>query len=56
MKEFVEDNLLKGRKRQKRNYDRKHRDIAFEDNARVWLRTHPSSKKETAFAAKLAPR
>ena len=56
LKEFVEENLVKGRRRQKKNYDRKHRDVAFEENARVWLRTHPYSKKETAFAAKLAPR
>ena len=56
LQEFVRVNLEKGRIRQKRNYDKKRRDLLLKDNDRVWLRSHPYSKAEKSFTAKLAPK
>ena len=53
---FVSTNVSKARKRQKRNYDKKRRDMEFREKARVWLRTHPLSNAAKSFAAKLAPK
>ena len=53
---FVQENLQKGRIRQKRNYDKKRRDLTVKENDRIWLRSHPYSKAEKSFTAKLAPK
>ena len=56
LKTLVHDNLKKARVKQKRNYDKKRRELQFQVRDRVWLRTHPYSKKDKSFTAKLAPK
>ncbi|KAI2647959.1 Retrovirus-related Pol polyprotein from transposon 17.6 [Labeo rohita] len=56
LKGLVEKNLYRARLRQKRNYDRKRRELSFRTNDRVWIRSHPLSKAEKKFSAKLAPK
>ncbi len=56
LKDLVAKNLYKARLRQKRNYDRKRRELSFKVNDRVWMRSHPLSKAERKFSAKLAPK
>ncbi len=56
MKEYVEKRLYTARKRQKRNYDKNRREVVFEERDRVWMRTHPYSKAEKFFSAKIAPK
>ena len=56
LKAHVDKNLTKARVKQKRNYDRRRRELQFQVRDRVWLRTHPYSKKEKFFTAKLAPK
>lgn len=56
LKDFVMGRLTKARQRQKKNYDKRRRDCQYESKDRVWLRSHPYSKAEKAFSAKLAPK
>ncbi len=56
LRKLVKINLEKARKRQKQNYDKGRREGNFTENDRVWLRTHPYSKADKSFSAKLAPR
>ncbi len=55
-KKLVNDNLEKAKRRQKHNYDKGRRDGEFSEKYRVWIRTHPYSKADKSFSAKLAPR
>uniref|UniRef100_A0A8D0D922 Integrase catalytic domain-containing protein n=1 Tax=Sander lucioperca TaxID=283035 RepID=A0A8D0D922_SANLU len=55
-KKLVSGNLNKARQRQKKNYDKGRRDSDFSNKDRVWIRTHPYSKADKSFSAKLAPR
>lgn len=48
--------MEKAKQRQKQNYDKGRRDGTFSDKDRVWIRTHPYSKADRSFSAKLAPR
>lgn len=56
LKDLVAKNLYKARLRQKRNYDCIRREFSFKVNERVWMRSHPLSKAERKFSAKLAPK
>ncbi|KAI3374584.1 hypothetical protein L3Q82_021157 [Scortum barcoo] len=55
-KKMVSGNLMKAKQRQKHNYDKGRRDEKFSEMDRVWIRTHPYSKADKSFSAKLAPR
>lgn len=52
----MEKNLVKARGKQKKHYDKTRRDVLYEEQDRVWMRSHPYSKAEKAFSAKLAPK
>lgn len=56
LQELVTKNIYNARLRQKRNYDKHHREVEYQGDDRVWLRTHPYSKAEKSFTAKLAPK
>ncbi|KAL2091743.1 hypothetical protein ACEWY4_011541 [Coilia grayii] len=56
LQELVSRTSYKAKLRQKRNYDKQRRDLEFEVDDRVWRRTHPYSKAEKSFSAKLAPK
>ena len=56
LRALVSKNMIQARLRQKRNYDKKRRDMQFQLRDRVWLRSHPYSKAEQFFSAKLAPK
>lgn len=55
-KKLVNGNMQKAKQRQKQNYDKGRRDGTFSDEDHVWVRTHPYSKADRSFSAKLAPR
>lgn len=56
MKNYVDQKLIKAREKQKAHYDKTRRDVLYEEQDRVWMRSHPYSKAEKAFSAKLAPK
>uniref|UniRef100_A0A674CB77 Integrase catalytic domain-containing protein n=1 Tax=Salmo trutta TaxID=8032 RepID=A0A674CB77_SALTR len=56
LRALVSKNMIQARLKQKRNYDKKRRDMQFQLRDRVWLRSHPYSKAEQFFSAKLAPK
>lgn len=56
MKDYVDQKLIKAREKQKAHYDKTRREVLYEEQDRVWMRSHPYSKAEKAFSAKLAPR
>ena len=56
LREYVNENLKRAKQRQKRNYDRGRRNEEYADKDRVWIRTHPLSKADQSFTAKLAQR
>ncbi len=49
---FVSENLTLPQRCQKHNYDKNHREVCFEEKARVWLQP----KAEKFFTAKPAPK
>ncbi len=56
LQKHVTENIQKAKTRQKLNYDRYRGEQIFEEKDRVWLKTHPYSKADKSFTAKLAPR
>lgn len=56
LQQYVTKNIQKAKARQKLNYDRYRREQTYEEKDRVWLRTHPYSKADKSFSAKIAPR
>lgn len=56
LREFAMDNLKRAKQKQKKQYDKGRRDGEFSERDRVWIRTHPLSKGDKSFTAKLAPR
>ena len=56
LQKHVTQSIQKAKTRQKLNYDRYRREQVFEEKDRVWLKTHPYSKADKSFMAKLAPR
>ncbi len=49
---FVSENLTLAQRCQKHNYDKNHREVCFEEKARVWLQP----KAEKSFTANPAPK
>ncbi len=56
IQETVRDNMRKASQKRKKNYDKHRRHATLENGDQVLLRTHPLSKADKHFAAKLAPR
>ncbi len=54
--EFVKENLIKAKERQKEYYDRKHRVSPFKTGDLVWRDLHLLSDATKQFTTKLAPR
>ena len=53
---YVTGKLEHARGKQKRQYDKGRREVEYVAQDRVWMRTHPYSKANRSFSAKLAPR
>ncbi|XP_073808802.1 adenosylhomocysteinase isoform X1 [Danio rerio] len=54
--DVVRDNVEKAQSKQRKYYNMKRRTQNFEEGDLVWVRTHPLSKADDAFMAKISPK
>ncbi len=54
--DIVRENVERAQVKQKKYYDQKHRSCEFQVGDVVWVRTHPLSKTDDGFMAKLSPK
>ncbi len=54
--DIVRENVERAQVKQKKYYDQKHRLCEFQVGDVVWVRTHPLSKADDGFMAKLSPK
>lgn len=53
---LVKENVERAQIKQKKYYDQRHKPIQFQVGGVVWVRTHPLSKADDGFMAKLSPK
>ncbi len=53
---LVKENVARAQAKQKKYYDQRHQQTLFQVGDVVWVRTHPLSKADDGFMAKLSPK
>lgn len=52
----AKENCKRAQARQLRSYNKKRRDVSFQEKDRIWVRNFPQSSSQRNFSAKLAPK